>query len=314
MSPSVFHQTFRAMGTRFSLVLPGVDEAGGHDLAELARVFLRRQEHLLSRFDLLGPLAELNEHAAAAPVAPPPALWEVLQICRAHWRRTAGRFDITLQPLARAWREAWVQGRALDVATLAEARALTGFAQVEFDEAKGTVRFARPGMSLDLGGFGKGWALDGLRTELIRQGVTCALLSFGESSVAVVGRHPSGRPWPVGIADLFEPGRLRHRFALEDAAISTSGNAPRRAPGEAVRSPGHIIDPVSGRPVPGFRTVSVCAPTAADAEALSTALFVLPPAEWVSLLAAYPGATAVESDGTLPPAAPAEGPVTHALR
>lgn len=296
MNLSVFHQTFRAMGTRFSLVLPGVDEDAGDDFARLARAFLQGHERLLSRFDPLGALAVLNASAAAAPVAPPPALWAVLRQCREHWRRTAGRFDITLQPLARAWREAAARGGEPDAATLAEARALTGFSQVEFDEARGTVRFARPGISLDLGGFGKGWALDGLRAELIRRGVTCALLSFGESSVAVIGRHPLGCPWPVGLADLLEPDCVRHQFALENSALSTSGNAPRGARGGVPAAPGHIIDPATGCPVPGCRTVSVCAPTAAEAEALSTALFVLPQPEWPDVLAAYAGAEAIEAD------------------
>lgn len=291
----VFSQTFPAMGTRFTLVLPGVDEVAGTAITELARSLLVQHEQLLSRFDGAGPLREINERAAAGPVAPPAALWEVLARCRTHWRCTGGSFDITLQPLAQVWREALGRGAEPDPTVLAEARARTGFAHVELDEMRRTVRFARPGMSLDLGGFGKGWALDELRAQLVRAGVACALLSFGESSVSVIGRHPTGAAWPVGIADLIEPQRVRHTFSLMDSALSTSGHSPQNAWGGS-SDYGHIIDPAAGRPIRGYRTLSVACRMAADAEVLSTALLVTPAERRPAVMAAYPGTEVVELD------------------
>lgn len=299
------------MGTRFTLVLPECEESDGAELAELSRRFLTRQEHLLSRFDPHGPLVALNADAASAAIVPPPELWAVLQACRDHWRRTEGSFDITMQPLAQVWHRAATEVREPTAAELGEARSLVGLDQVVFDEAARSVRFARDGMSFDLGGFGKGWALDGLRAELVRQGVTCALLSFGESSIAVIGRHPAGRPWPVGIADLSESSRVRHHFALENAALSTSGNATHARASSVTNAPAHshLINPLDGHPIRGARTVSVCAPTAAEAEALSTALFVLPVAKWARVLARYPGVTAVSIDSSRLHVAGAEVPV-----
>lgn len=288
------------MGTRFTLVLPECAESEGAELAELARRFLASQEHLLSRFDPRGPLVALNAGAASAAIIPPPALWAVLQACRDHWRRTEGSFDITIQSLAQVWKRAAMEAREPTAAEIGEAQSRVGLGHVEFDEAVRTVRFVRDGVSIDLGGFGKGWALDSLRAELIRQGVTCALLSFGESSIAVIGRHPAGRPWPVGIADLNEPTRVRHNFALENAALSTSGSAVHARSSSVANAPAHphLINPLDGRPVRGARTVSVCAPTAAEAEALSTALFVLPAARWPRVLARYPGVEAVSIDAS----------------
>jgi thiamine biosynthesis lipoprotein len=289
----LYHQTFRAMGTRLSLVLPGVDEADGAELGEVARSLVARCEHLLSRFDACGPLYDLNVRAATEPVAPPAALWEVLHSCREHWQRTAGRFDITLAPVARVWREALQAGRLPAPDEIEDARGKVGFSRLVFDDVNRTVRFAQPGMSVDLGGFGKGWTLDVLRAEFIRRGVSCAFFSFGESSVSVIGRHPLGRPWPVGIADVFAAGKVRHTFELLDTALSTSGNSPGNTWGGNVRF-GHIIDPLTLQPVTGYRTLSVVCATAAEAEVLSTALLVAPGEVRAALREAYNGAEVVE--------------------
>lgn len=289
----LYHQTFRAMGTRLSLVLPGCDEAEGAELGEAARSLVAQCEHLLSRFDSSGPLHELNARAAQEPVAPPPALWEVLLVCREHWQRTAGRFDIALEPVARVWREALQAGRLPSPGEIEQARGQSGFGRLAFDESNRTVRFTQPGMCLDLGGFGKGWALDVLRAEFVRRGVSCAFFSFGESSVSVIGRHPFGRPWPVGIADLFETGKVRHTFELTNASLSTSGNSPANSWGGEAHF-GHILDPFTLQPVTGYRTLSVVGPSAAETEVLSTALLATSSDERSSVLAAYAGADAVE--------------------
>jgi len=286
MDSSVFQETFWAMGTRFSLVIAEGGIGDGAAMAELARRVLRQQEHLLSRFDPTGPLAGMNAQAGGAAVHPPPSLWKVLLECREHWLRTRGYFDVTFPPLASFWEQTRRHGAKADPRALAAARSLVGFDQVELDEGRGTVRFPRPGMGVDLGGFGKGWALDILREELIRQGVGCALLSFGESSVSVIGRHPSGRPWPVGIADPDEAGGIVHEFALVDQAVSTSGNTAEGLHRGAV----HIIDPSTGLPVDAHRIVSVKCAAAAEAEALSKALFILPEERWPEVLVRYPGA------------------------
>src|SRR3569623_1099563 len=93
--PAVFHHSCRAMGTRFSLVLPGLDSRAGEALAEFAESHLRSQERLMSRFDALSPISELNQRAAAEPIPVPPALWKILAHCHHHWQRTRGAFDIT---------------------------------------------------------------------------------------------------------------------------------------------------------------------------------------------------------------------------
>jgi len=218
-------------------------------------------------------------------VAPPPALWEILQACRDHWQRTGGAFDIAQTARTELWRESAASGAEPSASELAAAGMQSGFQQVQFDGAARTVRFATPGLQLDLGGIGKGLALEAAAQALRQRGVTCGFLSFGESSIAVIGTHPSGPYWPVGVADLFQPGRSWHRFELRDSAMSSSGNRTAH---------GHIVNPRDGQLIAGRRTMSVACASAVDAEVLSTALLAVPVPERAALLTHYPGTQAVE--------------------
>lgn len=250
------------MNTRFSVVLPSTGTVEGERLASEVVATLRALESMLSRFDPRGQLAAVNRCAADGPVRVSEELWTVVEACRQHHRRTAGAFDI-----AQGARQ---PGHGMHL--------------LEADPEERTLRFRQPGMQLDLGGIGKGIALDLLMKHLREQQVEQAFLSFGESSLSVIGCHPAGDCWPVGVEHLFEPGRVLHQFDLLDDAMSTSGNRP----GEA-----HIVAPSNGQPVAGCRTVSVACASAADAEALSTALFVLPAEQRETVLGNYPGAKAV---------------------
>ena len=253
------------MNTRLSMVLPSTPDQAGERLADEVQVLLREQESIMSRFVADGDLAVLNRNAGRGAVRVSDALWTVLDACMRHHRLTGGAFDIAL----------------------GAGRPGHGMHLLDLDPGAQTVRFTEPGMQLDLGGIGKGIALDLIRQLLLDRHVGQAFLSFGESSVAVIGSHPAGACWAVGVEHMFAPGTSLHRFDLRDGAMSTSGNRP----GET-----HIIDPANGRAVTGCGTVSVACAGAADAEALSTALFVLPAARRAEVLRRYRGAQAVAFD------------------
>ena len=155
---------------------------------------------------------------------------------------------------------------------------------LRFDAAERTVQFSTAGLQLDLGAIGKGIALDAVRRDLQQRGVREAFLSFGESSIGVIGTPRGGEGWPVGVEHLYRPGHALHRFDLRDGAMSTSGNRAGQ---------GHIVNPRTGRLLTACRTMSVACASAADAEALSTALLVLPRAQRAAVLRHYPGASAV---------------------
>lgn len=247
----------------------------------------------MSRFDPNSPVSELNRCCANEVFTPPPALWKILWQCREHWQRTRGAFDITQWPLNRLWREHLGPGESPSEEAINETRAHTGMERMHFDESARTIRFETSGMGIDLGGFGKGYALEQLAVYFRERGIARAFFSFGESSVTVIGSHPHGPAWPVGIANMFHPEIAVHTFSLRDASLSTSGTAPFNQAGGS-QTFGHIINPRDGRPIAGYRTMSVASPNAADAEVLSTALLVTPEAEREEILRSYPNVSAVE--------------------
>jgi thiamine biosynthesis lipoprotein len=289
----VFHRTLFAMNTRFSIVLVGIDSMRAAALAVAAERELRAHERLMSRFDGEGPVADLNRRAAQSAVEPPERLWEILILCRDYWMRTAGAFDIALWPLNRLWREHLEHGDEPGEEALARARQQTGIESIHFDDVARTVRFQHEGMSIDLGGFGKGFALEHLAGSLRAEGVERAFLSFGESSITVLGAHPYGSSWPVGITNVFNPLQTIHTFHLQGASLSSSGTAPFNRMGGR-RIFGHIIDPHSGRPMEGYRTLSVVSPSGIEAEVLSTALLVAPAQDRAALISQFSAISAIE--------------------
>lgn len=154
------------MNTRFSMVLVGIDHERAEALAEAAECSLRAQEQLMSRFYAEGPLADLNRLAADNAVAPPEELWEILTLCRHYWKRTGGAFDITLWPLSRLWREHLERGDEPEEEVLAVVRQQVGMERIQYDDCARTVKFKCQGLSIDLGGFGKGFALEHLAGNL----------------------------------------------------------------------------------------------------------------------------------------------------
>lgn len=260
-----------AMATRFELVLAGDDpvrlRAGGEEaLAEIARL-----ERQLSRHLDGSEIANLNRRAADAPVRVEPRLFRLLERCAELSEATDGAFDVTVGPLVRAWGFAGGSGAVPDEATLEAARELVGMRNVELDGDAFTVRFAKRGVEIDLGGFGKGYAVE-RAVEILREtGVASALLHGGTSSVYGLGAPPDAEAWRIALAP---------PFAADDAPIELrdSGLSVSARHGKAFvaggRTYGHVIDPRTGAPVETTLAAVVVGASPAVCEALSTALMV----------------------------------------
>ena len=165
----------------------------------------------------------------------------------------------------------------------------------------GTVRFDRPGVELDLGGIGKGYAVDRVVELLRRRGVGSALVNLGGSSVYGLGAPPGGEAWEVGILDPSDPGRRAVSVALRDRALSVSGGYGRSFEKDGVTY-SHIMDPRTGRPVAGVLSVAVVGASATDGDALDNVLFVQGLARARAFVARLPPRTAASVYYFLPKA------------
>jgi thiamine biosynthesis lipoprotein len=259
-----------AMACRFEVTLSG-DDAAKVPAAREALDEIDRIESSLTVFRETSDLVRVNRVAFREPVAVDEALFGLLRLCGELHARTAGAFDVTTTTLSRCWGFLRREGRLPSAEEIAAARAVVGMDGVELDEIRRTVRFRRPGLELNLGAIGKGYALDRVGALLRRRGVSRALLSAGGSSVLALGGDPSG--W---IVDLRSPQAKRERLArlrLRDAALGTSGAGEQFVEVGGKRY-GHVLDPRTGWPASGVLSASVVAPEAAVADALSTAFLI----------------------------------------
>lgn len=268
-----------AMATRFELVLPigqpGLGEASLRAAGEAALAEVTEVEDWLSVYRPQSQIARVNSGAARAPVRVLLPVFALLVAARDWSQRTGNAFDPTVGPLVRFWREA--DPAAGDwTSRMSTARGLVGWRDVEL--AAGTVRFHRPGVQLDLGSIGKGWALDRALEVLREAGVTSALLHGGTSTVAALGSPPDAAEWWIEIADAPDapasPPTERLRVPLWDAALSVSATWGRTHRDPQGRLRGHILDPRTGEPVEGPRRAAVVGPSGLITDVLSTALLV----------------------------------------
>jgi thiamine biosynthesis lipoprotein len=158
-----------------------------------------------------------------------------------------------------------------DAEAIETARGLVGFGAVQLDREQNTIRFARPGIELNLGAIGKGYALDRAAAELRRAGAAHALLSAGRSSLVALGGRGDG--WRIDLVSPRVSGRPIATLRLRDAALGTSGAGEQFVVADGRRY-GHVIDPRTGWPATGVLSASVVASDAATADALSTAFLV----------------------------------------
>lgn len=262
--------TGQAMGARASIRLdhPEGEAIAGRVLAEIDRL-----ENILSLYRTDSALARLNRTGSLD--APPFELLECLSLADAAHRASAGRFDATVQPLWALWAEASAQGRRPDAAGVDRARALVGWQRVRLDTSR--IEMA-PGMALTLNGIGQGYVADRVAQLLYAEGLDNILIDTGE--FRALGGRPGGGDWQVTL----EAGG---KVGLMGRALASS--APLGTTFDQAGQDGHILDPETGRPAAlNWRAISVSAPTAALADALSTAACLTPDRQALdALIAAF---------------------------
>lgn len=260
------------MACRFEVTLPG-DDARHIDAARRALDEAGRLEAALSIFRESSEVSRINGQAAAAPAPASGELFALLTRCQALHSATDGAFDVTSTPLSRCWGFLKREGRVPPASDLDAALRSVGMDRVRLDAASRTVQFAEPGMELNLGGIGKGYALDRLGQCLRRDGVSRALVSAGGSSVLAIGG--AGRGWTIDVTSPRRGSRIA-RLRLRDGALGTSGAGEQFFVSGGVDGTryGHVIDPRTGWPVRGVLSASVVTSDAETADALSTAFLV----------------------------------------
>ena len=271
------HHPFRAMGTAGDIILVGADSVATAASARAAQAAFARVDSLMSNWTTTSEVARVNREAAAAPTTLSPPLAKVVTEALRTWRASDGAFDITVEPLVRAWGFIGGPRRVPSAAEAESARVLIGSGtQLAYDSLARTLRFRRPGVKIDLGGVAKGYAVDVAAESLRGRGVRDGLVDISGNMFAL-GAPAHAERWRIGIRDPRDRVPYFARVLLASGeGISTSGKYEQFIAANG-KTYGHIMDPRSGKPADGLISVTVIAPSAMVADCWSTALFVLGP-------------------------------------
>lgn len=267
----------RTMGTYAQVKVVTADSAGSGPAVAAAQSALQRVDSLMSNWTSTSEVARLNHSAAAAEQRVEPEVSRVLETAVRVGRESGGAFDITVEPLVRAWGFLGGPRRVPRPAAADSARALIGPDRIAFDPAHATLRFDREGVRIDLGGIAKGHAVDCAAETLITRGVDAALVDVS-GNMRAFGTPPGAPSWRIGIRDPRDRVPQLGTLRLARGGIATSGKYEQFVAQDG-RTYGHILDPRTGVPSDGLIAVTVIAPSAMLADAWSTALFVLGPTE-----------------------------------
>ena len=284
------------MGTAIHVELWCENRRQGEAAAAAVMDEMHRIDRAMSPHKPTSELCRINREAARQPVPLSDEMYALIEQALAYSRLTHGAFDISYAAVGQLYDyRQRVQPSAVE---LQRARALVGWQHLHLDGRSRTLRFAREGMRIDLGGFAKGHAVDRAALLLRRRGISSAHISAGGDSRVIGSRVTSTkdrRPWSVAIRDPRRAGEVVAVLPLEDCSVSTSGDYERffDQGGERVH---HLIDPATGRSPQHVHSVTILAADGLRCEALSKAVFVLGVQRGLALVAAQSGVDAVVVD------------------
>ena len=282
------------MGTLTRIEVRDPDRARAARVLAAAAEEITRLEKLFTLYEADSALVRLNRDGRLDD--PPFDLVRLLAEACEFSVRTGGAFDVTVQPIWQAYAAHFFAPNADPAGPPADAirRAadLVGYRGLEVEP--GGIRLARAGMGLTLNGIAPGYMTDRIVELLKNEGFAHALVDLGE--IRAIGARSGQEPWRAGIRDPFDSARLAMTVPLADQALSTSGGYGFRFDRDGCFH--HIFDPSSGGCPHGYASVSVLAPTATAADALSTACYLMPPD---ALAAALRAGGATRAIVVLPP-------------
>lgn len=256
-----------AMATTFEVIVVHEDERYAGQAAAAAFDEVDRLEAELSRFIENSDISRINSARAGEPLVLGLATFECLEISRRLFEDTKGAFDITIGSLLKCWRSDEGKPRNPTEEELSLAREHTGTDLLRLNAEEHTVEVLAEGVRVDLGGMGKGYAVDQMAKLLREWSIDVALIHGGYSSVFALDGPADMKGWPVTMSDPAKGKKTLAKLHFQGRALSGSG----------AQKGGHIIDPRTARPVKGRRAAWSSTSDAATGDALSTAFMVMEP-------------------------------------
>jgi len=281
------------MGTRFEITLVSTQEVANQYL-NAAQGEIERIERLISSWDANSQTAEINRQAGIKPVKVAKELYDLIARSIEISKITQGAFDISYAALDPVW---FFDGRMKAVPS--ESQRLKsvqniGFKDLVLNAKEQTVYLPKKGMKIGFGAIGKGYAADATKKLMKSLGVSSGIIN-ASGDLTSWGKKPDGTDWQVGISNPENPAKVFSWFPVRDAAVATSGNYEKYVTLEG-KQYSHIMDPRTGMPVSGIKSVTVFAPNAELADAFATAVFIMGIDTGIDTISQLPGMSCIIVD------------------
>jgi len=272
--PVSVNRILKLMGNRFEFTVIAEHEQEGNVAIDAAIDEVRRIEYLLTTFSDLSQTSLINEHAGLSPVKVDEEVISLIERSIRISEITDGAFDITYGSIdKRLWNFDMGMTSLPDEETAMASVELIDYRNVILNKEKSTVFLKKKGMRIGFGGIGKGYAADKAKLVLQKLGIKSGIVNAA-GDLVTWGTQASGHPWTVGIADPEQTSRPFSALKISDMAIATSGSYEKFVTINGKRY-SHTIDPKTGLPVSGVKSVSIICPSAELADALATPVVVM---------------------------------------
>jgi len=271
---TLFRRALKLMGNRFEITVAGEDQNSADDHIDAAIEEIRRIERLLTTYDERSETCLINRHAGIAPVAVSPETLQLIERSIRISRLTQGAFDLSYGSVdTRLWNFDTTMTSLPDPRTAKKMVRLIDYRNILLDRGQGTVFLKNAGMRIGFGGIGKGYAADCARRKLRARGVTSGIIN-ASGDLAVWGCQPDGRPWTIGVVHPDASDQPFSYMQLSDMAVATSGNYEKYILVDGKKY-SHTIDPRTGLPVTGIKSVTIITPYAEIADAMATPVMIM---------------------------------------
>ena len=280
-APIVLKRTQMHMGTLVSITAVGQTDQGANEVINAGFQEVKRLEQLLSTWIPESELSRVNAAAGRNPVMVSPETMTVVQRSLQVAEMTEGAFNIAIGPAVDAWSVS-AEPRLPTVAELEALKPLMDLHAIHADVRERTVFLEKPGMRIDVGGIGKGYAADQAVIAMKNAGGVAGVVALS-GDIKAFGRLPDGKKFSVGIQHPRKEGAILAEIDLQEEAISTAGDYERFFEKDGVRYH-HILDPNTLQPARGCQSVSVIAKEGVWADGLDTGIFVLGPDRGMQLV------------------------------
>lgn len=271
--PKAFKIQCKLMGSDFELCIVDSDETKAHYFLDKGVLEIQRIENLLTEFSKDSLTSKINSNAGVSPVIIPEELFQLLQRCQQISKLSSGYFDITIGPLKQLYRFKNLEFEFPSKKSIRQALQKVGFNHLMLNQKQSTAFLENTNMHISFAAIGKGYAADMIKKLWLANGITSGYIN-ASGDLTAFGQNPNGGIWKIGISNPDDSKQTLLYLPIQNACVATSGDYEQHFIYNNIKY-SHNINPKTGLPIKGIKSVTVISPSAELSDALATAVYAM---------------------------------------